>query len=306
MRNVLLSKHTASDVEARISKILKGLGNPEPPLRLEDARELLRLDKGYYSSRDDSFLREAVSKLTIAGIQVLQRPTLLLEVVRKLDLRALYLPDRKRILLDQSQPEIKQRWNEAHEIGHSILPWHAELMLGDHEQSLSTACHAQIEAEANYAAGQLLFLERKFAAMANDSAPGLKAVRTLKEAFGNSFATTLWRYVECAHLHVPMVGLIGPHPRRLPEGFDLRAPFRHIIQSPAFVAEFGDANDAELFRALAGYCSENKGGPLGAGEAILTDRNKSSHLFKLETFGNSYDCLTLAVYDRKAHRGLGF
>src|SRR6266704_5158962 len=102
---------------------------------------------------------EPVTPTRIAGVQILQRPMLLLDAVRKFDLRALYLPDRKRILLDQSQPDAKQRWNEAHEIGHSLLPWHADLMLGDHEQSLTPGCHAQVEAEANYTAGQLLFLQ---------------------------------------------------------------------------------------------------------------------------------------------------
>ncbi|WJI57284.1 MULTISPECIES: hypothetical protein [unclassified Mesorhizobium] len=122
MRNILLSRPTAADIETQVRKVLRGLGNPEPPLQLKDVRELLRLDRGYYSSRNDGFLREMISKLSVAGAQIIERPTLLLDAVRKFDLRALYLPDRKRILLDQSQPDAKQRWNEAHEIGHSLLP----------------------------------------------------------------------------------------------------------------------------------------------------------------------------------------
>lgn len=49
--------------------------------------------------------------------------------MRKFDSRALYIPDRKRILLDQSQPKPKLRWNEAHEVDHSILPWHEDAMV---------------------------------------------------------------------------------------------------------------------------------------------------------------------------------
>jgi hypothetical protein len=30
--------------------------------------------------------------------------------------KAFYLPDRKRVLIDSSQPKLKWRWNEAHEI----------------------------------------------------------------------------------------------------------------------------------------------------------------------------------------------
>ena len=100
MHNVHLSKATATDIGRQIDKVLKGLGNPEPPLQLDDVRELLRLDRGYYSTQDDSFLRETVSRMRVASKQILERPTLLMEVVRKFDLRALYIPDRKRILLD--------------------------------------------------------------------------------------------------------------------------------------------------------------------------------------------------------------
>lgn len=121
MRNIILSRATASDIENQVNKVLRGLGNPEPPLRLQDVRDLLKLDRAYYSTTDDGFLREKISKLTIAGAQVLKRPGLLLEAVRKFDLRALYLPDRRRILLDRSQPDAKQRWNEAHEVGHFCL-----------------------------------------------------------------------------------------------------------------------------------------------------------------------------------------
>ena len=294
MHNVHLSKATATDIGRQIDKVLKGLGNPEPPLQLDDVRELLRLDRGYYSTQDDSFLRETVSRMRVASKQILERPTLLMEVVRKFDLRALYIPDRKRILLDQAQPTPKQRWNEAHEIGHSIVPWHADLMLGDNEQSLTPGCHAQIEAEANYAAGQLLFLQDRFVTAANDSGPALESVRALKGDFGNTYTTTFWRYIEEAHAGVPMIGMIGKHPRR-DRGSD---PFRYIVESPAFRAKFQVPSTNELRAMVAGYCGMQRGGPLGDAELPLTDRNGEDHIFRFESFFNRYDCLTLGVYQR--------
>lgn len=306
MRNILLSRPTANDIEAQVRKVLRGLGNPEPPLKLEEVRELLRLDRAYYSSQDDSFLREMINKLTVAGTQIIQRPMLLLDAVRKFDLRALYLPDRKRILLDSSQPDAKQRWNEAHEIGHGLLPWHADLMLGDHEQSLTPACHAQIEAEANYTAGQLLFLLERFLLAANDSAPSLDAVRELKGNFGNTYTTTLWRYVEGAHSRCPMIGMIGPHPRRVSVGFDPTEPFRYVIESPAFRTSFHSASATDLYRAVSSYCGGQRAGPLGAAEIVLTDKNGNSHIFLFESFSNTYDCLTLAVHRRPYAHAVGF
>lgn len=190
MRNIILSRPTAADIDTQVEKVLRGLGNPEPPLDLREVRELLKLDRRYYSTTDDSFLREMISRMTIAGKQVLMRPSLLKDAVKAFDLRALFVPDRRRILLDSDQPDAKQRWNEAHEIGHSVIPWHDDLMLGDQEQTLSKGCHNQIEAEANYAAGQLLFLNARFPVVANDAPTTLAGIRGLKTVFGNSLTTT--------------------------------------------------------------------------------------------------------------------
>lgn len=137
MKNAFLRESTARDIVGKVDWLLRGLGDPEPPLDLREVRELLKLDRVFYSGSSDGPLAESISRLKIAGKQVLARPMLLFEAIRKLDLKALYVPDRKRILLDQSLPEIKHRWNEAHEIGHSLLPWHGEMMLGDDSYTLT-------------------------------------------------------------------------------------------------------------------------------------------------------------------------
>ena len=112
MRNKFLDGRSARDIDAQVAKILRGLGNPEPPLDLDAVRELLRLDRQYYSSTDDSAIREFVSRAVIAGKQVALRPMLVIDAIRKWDLKALYLPDRKRILIDESQHRLKWRWSE--------------------------------------------------------------------------------------------------------------------------------------------------------------------------------------------------
>ena len=136
MRNTFLDVRTARDIDAVVAKILRGLGNPEPPLILDDVRALQQLDRQYYSSVDDGPLREFVSRAYIGAKQVLLRPTLILEIVRKRSLKALYLPDRKRILIDSSEPKLKWRWNESHEIIHDGVPWHQDAMFGDTEHTL--------------------------------------------------------------------------------------------------------------------------------------------------------------------------
>ena len=298
MRNIHLSRATVADIERQVDKVLRGLGNPEPPLDLKDVRELLRLNRGYYSSRNDNFLRESVSRMMVAGRQVIERPSLLLEAVRKFDLRALYIPDRKRILLDESQPKPKLRWNEAHEIGHSILPWHEDAMLGDNEQCLTPECHTEIEAEANYAAGQLIFLRDRFSIAANDSTATLATVKALKEEFGNTYTTTFWRFIESTHGQLPMIGMIGPHPHRPPANFNDAEPFRHVIESHSFRAQFPRVSVRKLHAVVQSYCGAQRGGSLGSDEVVLQDVDGSSHVFAFETFSNTYDCLTLGVYRR--------
>lgn len=300
-KNVLLLHATRADIDERVERVLRGLGNPEPPLRLEDVRELLKLDLGYYTSSDPGLAREAISRIRVATIQVFKRPTLIIDAIRKFSLKALYLPDRKRILLDSSEPKLKHRWNEAHEVGHSLLPWHEEMMHGDNEHTLSKSCMEQIEAEANFAAGRLLFMRDRFVEEARSSAPNLETVKQLHKRFGNTLSSTLWRFVESADDEHPAVGLMTchPHPSREPLDHDPAKPCKHLIQSAAFHTRFGKLSEAEMFAAIRAYCGPQRGGILGQSELILTDDNGDSHRFAFETFYNGHDALTLGVYLNK-------
>src|SRR5580658_7555645 len=178
MRNRFLDERTARDIDILVAKILRGLGRPEPPLVLDDVRALQKLDRHYYSSVDEGPLREFVSRAYIGAKQVFLRPTLILDVVRRRSLKALYLPDRKRILIVSSEPKLKWRWNEAHEIIHAGVPWHQEAMFGDTELTLSPACHEQIKAQANFSAGRLLFFQDQLRDFISLSVPNFALVQT--------------------------------------------------------------------------------------------------------------------------------
>lgn len=300
MRNVALAPRTIADIDGQVEKILRGLGNPEPPIDLRMVRELLKLDRQFYSSTDDGFLREVFSRMKVAGRQVLQRPTLLKEAIQKLSLKALYLPDSKRILIDADVPQLKYRWNEAHEIGHSVIPWHDGIMFGDDAVTLTPHFHEAMEAEANYAAGRLLFMSDRFSEEAMASAPSLNLIRGLSIQYGNTITSTLWRFVEQAEAQRPMVALVTGHPhlsRRKPD-FDAANPCRYCIQSPLFRANFGRLADADLFGIVAGYSGPQRAGPLGAAEVHLVNDDGQRHLFNFETFFNGYEALTLGVWQK--------
>ena len=301
MRNVVLGPRTVSDIDEQISKLLKGLGNPAPPIDLRTARELLKLDFGYYSTTDRSLLKEVFSRLTVAGKQVLLRPTLLADAVKSLSLKALYLPDQKRILLDQDLPKLKHRWNEAHEIGHDIIPWHQGMMLGDTELTLTPSCHEGMEAEANYAAGQLLFVAGRFADEATSSAPSIDLIRSLSKTYGNTVTSTLWRFAEQAHRGLPMVALVTGHPHqsKRKSDFNPNAPCRYCVASPTFRTQFSHVSERQLFSAIASYSGAQSGGSLGQSEIVLEDLNGDHHVFLFETFFNRHEALTLAFWLRR-------
>ena len=305
-KNRILSDKTAADIDRRVARVLRGLGDPGPPLALADVRDLLKLDRAFYTADDPGLAREVVHRIRVGTIQIYRRPTLLIEAIRKASLQALYLPDRKRILLDASLPEKKHRWHEAHEIGHSLIPWHEDVMLGDNTYTLSQDCHEQIEAEANFAAARLLFLRERFTDEARSLAPSIETVKALHGIFGNTLSTTLYRFVEVAGTESPIVGMITDHPHetRRSSTFDPSKPCRRFVQSPAFARYFGRMPEQALFAAVAAYCGSQGGGPLGESEVVLADDNGNKHCFFFETFFNRYDALTLGRYLRPEIRTL--
>jgi len=298
MKNVLLTARVQHTIDTRVDKILNALGNPTPPLCLEDVRQLLRLNLGYFQSNDDGILQKTLHRLIIAGKQVLERPSLIIDVVKDVGLKGLYLPDRKRILIDQNLPAKKHRWVEAHEVIHDTLDWHNALMLGDTHETVP-GCREKLENEANYGAGRLLFFGNRFVEEARSYDPGFTVIKELEKAYGNSITTTLWRYVEMVRPDTPMVGIISEHPHRRSSDFDSTNPCRYFVQSPAFAAQFGSLSEQTVFEYVASYCGNQRGGPLGESELILRDDNGDSHTFYFETFYNRHDALTFGRWTGK-------
>jgi hypothetical protein len=231
---------------------------------------------------------------------------LLLDAIKKFSLQALYMPDRRRIFLDGAVPPKKHRWNEIHEVVHSLIPWHDDVMHGDNKHTLLPDCHEQVEAEANYGAGRLLFLRDRFIIEARDLPITINSVQALHRGFGNTISSTLWRFVESVGVERPMIGMISchPHASRRPSDFDPAKPCRHCIQSSGFAARFSKITERELFAAVASYSGAQMGGPLGMIDLILTDDNGDEHVFTFESFFIKYkspavgEALTLGFYKR--------
>jgi hypothetical protein len=293
MKNLLLDSRTARDIDSRVARLHRDLGHRGGKVELAEVRALLKLDIGYYSARDPGLIREVVHKLKVGAKQVIQRPGLLLDAVRKFDLKALFIPDRKQILLDADLPDLKKRWSEGHEVLHSVLPWHGDYMLGDNAMTLTPSCHDQIEAEANYGTGRLLFPGDEFIGLVRTGTLDLARIRSIAGHFGNTITSTLWRSVEQADF--PCFGLIGEHPHFPRDGKPL---IEHLIQSPTFAQKFSNFGDADAVALLRTYCGRRRAGPIGVSDVVVTDDNGDGHVFSAESFGNSYHTLTLVQYVR--------
>ena len=239
---------------------------------------------------DEGILRETIHRMTIAGKQILANPCILLDAVRKFSLKALWQPDRRRILLDHNEPKLKHRWNEAHEIGHSLLDWHEPYSHGDHKQTLSYSCHQQIEAEANYAAGRLLFLRERFTEELFSSPITFDAVKSLSKSFGNTMTSGLWRTIES--VDSPCFAMVSGHPRNPPHNDE--EPVHHFIRSRQFTRQFKSIDATHVFGTLATFCRRGNG-PIGEAEIALVDDNGTIQIFLVQSFHNGHDALTLAM-----------
>ena len=295
MRNQFLDDGTARDIDNLVDRVHRDLGNPEGPVELVTVRSLLKLDLQYYTTNDLGLVDEVVHKMRIAAKQIIERPVFLLEAVKKFDLKGLFLPDRKRILLDADIPDLKKRWSESHEIVHSLIPWHKDYLLGDTKETLSPACHQQLEGEANYGAGRLLFPHKPMLDLARSGPPSMTHIRAIADHFGNTITSALWRYVE--YSDDPCLGIIGQHPHHMAADAE---PINYFVRSARFEVEFSEVTEGEIFGLIRTYCAYGKRGPLGATEIVLRDNNGIEHLFGADTFGNNYQALTLVTYLKPA------
>jgi Zn-dependent peptidase ImmA (M78 family) len=295
-RNFFIDERTKQEIDGIVDRVHRDLKSKDDKIQLPDVRELLKLDLRYYSSSDPSLLDDVVHKMRIGAHQMLKVPGKLIEIITKFDLSAMFLPERRRILLDTNLPDPKKRWAESHEITHSLLSWHQEYMLGDTLNTISPGCHEEIEAEANYGAGRLLYPTKSLVAVANSAAPSMKHIREIANHFGNTITSALWRYVEL--IDFPCVGIIGDHPQYSATTDDA---ILYFIRSPKFVARFGQVQEIAILHALKAVCSFRRGGgPLGTGQVVLNDVDGVPHTFLVELFSNTHQVLTLMSYVRQS------
>ncbi len=301
MKNTPIDPYTAHDIQDIVGRVLREV-SPEPPINTDEVLNRLNLDLHYFSLTDPGLRQEMVHRVKVGAIELAEKAAeSLFSVAEKAQVWGLWLPWKKgsgektrgRVLISNEAPKLKHKWIKAHEIGHSLIPHHKRFLFGDPEANLNPACLEQLEREANYAAGQLNFMQGRFVEEANDHERTIKSIQTLAKTFKNSLPSTLWRFIEEAHKGEPLVGLVTalPHDRTAAE------PCRYCIESPVFRERFGKVSEEELIDVLRSYCRyDRRKGPLGSAEVRLEDANGQQHNFHFETWASPYDVLTIGVY----------
>lgn len=295
MSEVLVGESEKREITEHVQRILRDLGNPEPPVSLADVRSLLSLNLQYYRSTDPGLIAELTHRFNLLARRTI--PGLgrhLVSALAKSKLCAFWVPDSSRILLDQDVPQAKHRWIEAHEITHSVTPWHKAFLLGDAKQTLDPECHATLEAEANYGAGRILFLQDRFAAEARDLSLNLKSVMQLAERYANSIVSTFWRTVEDRNPKQAVFGLISVHPHHSDIGaHDGADPWRYFIRSALFRTQFANVSPSDVFDLVARHATRRRTGPILLAEDILPDAIGRVFEVRIESFSIKHALLTL-------------
>ncbi|MHB8345887.1 MAG: hypothetical protein ACYDHM_01650 [Acidiferrobacterales bacterium] len=291
------------DIRAQVERILKDLGNPEPPVRLPDVLALLAIDLQYYRSSDPGLIDELTHRFKVFAQKSI--PDLgkhLLSALTKSRLCAFWVPESSKILVDADVPEPKHRWLEAHEVIHSITPWHRKFLLGDNHQTLDPVCHASLEAEANYGAGRLLFLQNRLAEEARDLALSFESIKLLSKRYHNSIISTFWRAVEDRDSEQPVFGIVSVHPRHPDVGqHDGPNPWRYYIRSAAFRRQFSAFGPDDAFGLVTQYASSRRTGPVFNATHLIRDANGDDWEFQIESFSTKHALLTLGFPIRRHH-----
>ncbi len=196
MVNEGIGEYEAEDIRKIVARILHDLGNPEPPLNLAQVRALLNLNIGYYSTANTTLLQDVAARMKVAGKQVLQRPMLWSKRSRKLSCRHCGCLTRNVSSLTRLSPSQNIAGSRGTKSVTVSFHGTGSFLFGDNEYTLDPICHAIVEAEANYTASQLLFLQQRFSQEARDGVLEFKTINAISRRFGNTLTTTFWRMVE--------------------------------------------------------------------------------------------------------------
>lgn len=160
----MMDKSTRKEIDKVIWRTLRDAGLTQPPVRIEDLLQHLKLHRDFYDLENPTFLQRVAHKIQIGKHR-------LVEIIQSVKLFAVWLPDETRIIVDQSLPPPKQEFASFHDSTHRILVWHRSFYLGETAQTLDPDYQEMLEGEANYGASGLMFCGPVFTQEALQTSP---------------------------------------------------------------------------------------------------------------------------------------
>ncbi len=286
----MIHRSTTVEIDKITSKILKEAGMKHPPFLIEDLLAHLELYRGFYDLTNPSLIQRAWHKLRVGGQKIEK-------ILGKINLCAVWFPDRQQILIDESLPAPKKDWASFHDTTHTVLPWHKEFFLGDTAQTLDPDFQEMLESEAHYGASAFMFGGQTFTNEALDTPPEWKGVAILKQRYKKSWVTTLRRFVEFSH-NLPMA-MVVTTPKWMEQPVDQVHRARHFVGSDLFKQQFSSVTRDWIISQIDANTRRRSGGPVGDFDLVIPDMNGVLHQFHAESFFNRHYLLTLLVSRKK-------
>lgn len=210
------------------------------------------------------------------------------------------------VFIDEEQVASRRQWTDAHEAAHVMCGWHAEVLRLDNEDTLFKEAHDQIEAEAHFGAGHLVFQGGRFHRRALADQISIRTPIALASSYGASRHATLHYYVE-EHPYPIALLVTGRYPYS-----DGTLPIWRSIESRSFLERHGrleqllpgrrlsieDRADAPLAEIV---CRSKLAVDPPSCEVTIPDLGGRRRRFVAEAFFNGH-CHFVTVSDLKATR----
>lgn len=277
---------TREEIDRVCWNTLRDAGVVEPPSSTEAILKHLELYRHFYDLQDPDFLDRAKHKILVNGRKLLQ-------IVKKIRLKAVLFQDEGRIVVDSSLPKLKQEWPSLHEVGHRVLEWHQPYFYGDTAQTLDPDWQQRLEEEANYAASALMFCGPVFGKEAKDTQPEWASVEGLKKRYRKSYSTTLRRYVQCGP-DCPMAMLVST-PLWMDKPDDQVTRCRHFVPSPSFAFRFDSVTPEQMMSHVDQWARRRRGGIVADFTFRLKDDRGDGYEFRGQSFFARHYLETLFV-----------
>lgn len=279
-----------------------------------EAREAVRQEASNFLARNKIRVPPFPVELALEAQQLRLAETTLADALRRLgvddaehyDLDAMLNVNEKSVTLREDLHPLGKKWGCVHEIGHSFLPWHRDLLFYCPILRLPAKVQKQMELEADAFTSDCIFLGDQFMEQAKSQAFGIRPVIELARDYGASITSALRRYVE--ENPDPCCLLVWRCSDPGEDGDEASLSLRYFVRSQSFNHGFPAVGKTVGANHVVTKAYVKLRDSLGVTVPHAVSLSRGGLICSAETFYNSYSLFTLvwqpkAAPTRKARRG---